>query len=108
MLTLHAFEDPARAEPGVEPASGHRYVAADIEGCAGRDVKAATLNPYQFELQMPDNRRVTADVGWRSPPLHDTTLPPGDCVRGWITFEVANDPAFVVFASSSIVRWRIQ
>lgn len=109
-ITVHSYEyvpptDVWQPEPGFE------YAAADIEGCASPSLEgSAGFNPYDFGLQMPDNTRLQPDIAVKEPALHDTTLTPGDCVRGYVTFQVpqGQTPASVIFTGSSIIKWAVQ
>lgn len=95
-----------------QPEPGFEYAAADIEACASPDLEGSVdLNPAAFNLQMPDNTRVETDVGVKEPSLDFTTLPPGDCVRGFVTFQVpqGETPTYLIFTgSSSIIKWAVQ
>lgn len=93
-----------------------QFAAADIEGCAAASATAgASLNPFDFRLQMPDNTRLSATPGWREPSLNATTLVAGDCVRGWVTFEVpvGQLPATVNFETTDrdlrpvVMKWTV-
>ncbi len=99
MLTVHAYETGV-ADEFFEPDPGNEFVAIDVEGCTSNDLEEpASLNPRDFALQIPDNTRLVADTGFREPALNATTLFAGDCVRGWVTFQVPQGitPQFIVF-----------
>lgn len=109
-ITVHSFEDVPPTDVW-QPEPGFEFVAADVEGCANVNAEsAASLNPYDFQLQMPDNTRLDSDVGVREPPLNDTTLPPGECVRGYVTYQVpeGETPTDVIFTGSSIIEWAVE
>ena len=95
-----------------QPEPGFEYNAADVEACASPSTEGSVdLNPAAFNLQMPDNTRLETDVGVKEPSLDFTTLPPGDCVRGFVTFQVpqSETPAYFLFAgSSTIIKWAVQ
>ncbi len=109
-ITVHSYEyvpptDIWQPEPGFE------FAATDIEGCASPNLEgSAGFNPYDFGLQMPDNTRLDPDIGVKEPTLNDTTLTPGDCVRGFVTFQVpqGETPSYVIFTGSSIIKWAVQ
>ena len=111
-LTVHSYESPIPPpDDYTKPDPGKAFAAIDVEGCANPDTNESTgLNPYDFTLQMPDNTRLEPDIGAKEPALNDTTLTPGDCVRGWVTFQVpqGQKPKFVVFTGSSIIKWAVQ
>lgn len=109
-ITIHSFEY-VPADEFYQPEPGFRFAAVDVEGCADPDsATAADLNPYDFNLQMPDNTRLDGDYYVREPVLNATTILPGDCVRGWVTYQVpeGTTPANVIFTGSSIVKWAVQ
>lgn len=104
-VTLHGWKLPAPGHGAYDtPPAGSKYGAADVEACA--ESKAGSINPFDFTLQMADNRRIEHGIGGPEPALHHTELPPGDCARGYVTFDVpdAGTPAYLVFSGGSIVR----
>ncbi len=109
-LTVYSYESPIPPpDEYTKPDPGKEFAAIDVEGCATPS-KSAGFNPFDFTLQMPDNTRLEADIEVKEPALHDTTLTPGDCVRGWITFQTPQGerPGFVIFTGSSIIKWTVQ
>lgn len=107
-ITVHALGDYVSGNQFEKPDPGNKFVALDAEGCAVK--AAASLNPFQFELVMPDNTRQQISLmGSKEPGLHDTDLMVGDCVRGWVVFEVpaGQTPAAVAFTGSTGVRWLV-
>ena len=115
-LTVYSYEVPVVAE-FFEPDPGNAFAAIDVEGCAKADLEApASINPFDFELQMPDNTRRQADIGVREPSLNDTTLFAGDCVRGFVTFQVPAGvtPTVVIFETFDadfnpiVIKWTVQ
>lgn len=109
-VTVHSYESVAPADT-FQPKPGFEFQAADVEGCAGPDIEgSAGFNPFDFALQMPDNTRLQSDIGVKEPPLNDTTLTPGDCVRGWVTFQVpeGETPTSVIYTASSIIKWAVE
>lgn len=109
-ITIHGFEY-VPADDFNQPEPGFRFAAIDAEGCANPDSEtSANLSPYDFSLQMPDNTRLNGDFFAREPALEATTVLPGDCVRGWVTYQIPEGeaPASVVFTGSSIIKWAVQ
>lgn len=109
-ITVHSYEYVPPSDIW-QPEPGFRFAAIDVEGCAAPDLEgSAGLNPFDFSLQMPDNTRLETDIGVKEPTLNDTTLPPGDCVRGWVTYQVpeGQTPTSVIFTASSIIKWAVQ
>jgi hypothetical protein len=108
-LTVLSYEQPLPTEQYFEPEPGFEYAAIDVEGCAGSGSETS-LNPYSFTLQMRDNTRLQSDVPIAEPPLNAVTLPPGDCVRGYVTFRVpeGETPRYVVFDESfDPIKWSV-
>lgn len=68
------------------------WAVIDVEACAGPtddDTGFRSVNPFDFELLMPDNTRVGADLAVREPALNHTDLPyANDCARGFVSFQV--------------------
>lgn len=84
----------------------------DVEGCAGPTDDTSGLraiNPFDFELQMPDHTRIQADVPVREPALNYVDLAlAGDCARGFITYQVPQGqrPIFIENTlTNPKVRW---
>jgi hypothetical protein len=70
-----------------KPAAGKEYRNFDVEICGGSI--GGSANPLQFEASMKDNTRRTPHLlDIAEPGLPAADLSPGECVRGWVTFEV--------------------
>ncbi len=112
-LTVYEYlPDVQSKNQFIKPDPGMSYVAFDVEGCS--NVEVASINPFDFRLQMPDNSRLQPTVSVREPALHSTNIVRGDCVRGWVTFEVPADqtPKTVNYETSSggraaVIKWAI-
>lgn len=93
------------------PPAGTAFSVIDVEGCAKAANPTGVVNPFAFELQMPDNTRVDATFQTvKSPGLNASAMAPGDCIRGNVAFEVptAAKPVAVVFgAFGTSVKWNI-
>ncbi|MGH9178372.1 MAG: hypothetical protein ACRD0N_07450 [Acidimicrobiales bacterium] len=103
VLTYHQPLDGTVLEAG----AGQEFAAVEAEICAGRR-SAPRVSPDSFKVELADGtRRGRSYFGPKEPELDDTSLPSGQCVRGWISFEVPEGkrPAFVVFQGSSVIRW---
>jgi hypothetical protein len=90
-VRVHHLE--IHSEPPVtymRPSPGHHYVSVDVEICAGDET--FYTGPGDFQLQMADNSRYPGGLS-RRPALVSGYLSPQDCLRGWITYEVAADTA---------------
>lgn len=112
-LTLHAYEQPVPPAPFLEPDPGQEYGAVDMEFCAVVEPLAGSMyrvNPGDWELVMADNTRRTFEMSAKEPALHHTEVAVGDCLRGWITYQVPQGerPAFLIdLTTDPPVRWRI-
>lgn len=88
--TVHAYEQPYRAKDREEQLDpGNEFASIDVETCAGSE--DAATDPRQWQLLMPDNRRPEPELyalPIREPEFPAAPLPAGECVRGWITFQV--------------------
>lgn len=85
----------------MQPKQGTQYASADVEGCAKDNTKRqVSFNPFDFKLAMQDNTRLGPAFGGPDPALNHTELLAGDCVRGYVTFEVpqGQNPKEVIFA----------
>jgi hypothetical protein len=91
----------------LKPAAGMVYEAADVQECAS-PTEDRGVNPDDFDLQMPDNTRASHTIAIKDPGFHATTLGPGQCLRGWITYEIprGQTPALILLTSSTDIMWR--
>ena len=114
-LTVYTLESPV-SDDLFDPEPGRIFVSIDVEGCASAETEGAVeINPFQFQIQMPDNTRFDPTFGVKEPALNSTSLFANDCVRGFVTFEIPEGvtPASVVFNSYDadfnpvVLRWSI-
>jgi FlaG/FlaF family flagellin (archaellin) len=98
----------------LQPKPGNKYVAVDVEGCAASNASTATqLNMFSFELVMSNNTRISPTVSIIEPGLNSVDLLPGDCGRGYVTFEIPKDqkPSSLTFkplaANQQPVKWTL-
>ena len=102
-VTVHAVEAPAVPDPEftLEAVVGTQFVTADVEVCAtDRQLDDVGESRFIIELDNGDTRGVVAlEESPHQPqfPL-GVSLRPGDCERGWITFQVAIDTAVTSIA----------
>ena len=86
-VIAYAFDTSVAGDSTPDP--GTKFVAADVEGCAGAKADQSTgLQPESFYLQVGDTAYHPVVPGVRKPELHQTVLAPGRCVRGWVTFQI--------------------
>lgn len=87
----------------VSPPSGRRFDAIEVEGCAPARAPddGSVVNPFRFVLRLPDDTSIAHGVAVREPAVGFVALGPGECTRGWITFEVTRSarPTAVVYSS---------
>jgi len=107
-VTIHAYDGSVQPSNGVVPESGDRFVAIDVEGCAGKNADQNTgIEPLLFYLQLRTEPIYPIDQVVKEPALHKTVLAPGGCARGWITFQVpiSSKPEYAFFRSLSRIAW---
>lgn len=90
-VTLHEVLDPAPPGDYLKPKPGFRWVAVDIS-IQNTGTKPGSYNPFFAKVRTSDNREHSVAFGGVEPDLGSSNdQPPGDTVRGWITFEVPTD-----------------
>jgi hypothetical protein len=97
-ITVLAIEDPVADNAGavVSPELGIVLVAIEVEACAAQRTAAASINPLDFSLALDNNTSAEHSYRFlREPALHSATLVPGECLRGWITFEKFGEPTLL-------------
>jgi hypothetical protein len=116
--TVYSYIYPAQSSIELwTPSPGSQYAAIDVEGYAGpvevTGPEGNTLmgfHGFAFALQMSDNTRIGPTVPAVEPVLPAVNLPPGECVRGMVTFEVlqGQTPLYVVEEGATPpARWAI-
>lgn len=95
-----AINSLERVEPQsyMQPDAGNEFIAFDVEACS--DTDEGDINPFDFQVEMPDHTRRQSTFAGREPALHSTGLIAGDCVRGWVSFETPAGirPSFIVYS----------
>jgi hypothetical protein len=107
-VTIHGYDGAVPPSNNVVPASGNRFVAIDVEGCAGAEADQDTgIEPLLFYLQLKSQPIYPIDQIVKEPALHKTALAPGRCARGWVTFQVPSEskPEYAFFRSLSRIAW---
>ncbi len=91
-------------------------LAADVEWCAGPRPAGGTVqtDSFRFGLIMPDNTRQGVNLGEKDPPMVRSTLAPGDCVRGWVTFSPPVMPTAITYQAQDpatgrpvLIKWEL-
>lgn len=92
---VHTYRQPVAAQATTQGQDGVEWGAADVEVCAGADAPSdqqVSHLPWSLAL---DDGTTARPSNVRYPefpkpgyPVSGTSLEPGACVRGWITFAV--------------------
>ena len=109
-VTVHAYDPSVPPTSSVKPAEGLRFVAIDVEGCAGQKADENTgVDPLLFYLQIKAEPYYPVDQVVKEPALHKTVLAPGGCARGWVTFQIPIDskPQYALFRSTARIAWTL-
>lgn len=112
-ITAYALKvpvPPASTSSFSQPGAGMVFAAADVQECAGPAGEKFSPNRFDFELALSDNTRIRAGVEVQAPQLASSPLLPGDCIRGWVSFEVpaASTIRQVVYSTGSAsAKWRV-
>jgi hypothetical protein len=114
-VTAHSYSPSVQSDNEfLQPEAGKKFVAIDVEGCAGSGLGdgEGSLNPFDFSLQMPDNTRIGPTMPVVDPALHHADLLPGECVRGLVSFQVPKGqrPSYVRFDQiwpEEVARWSL-
>jgi len=107
-VTVYSF-DPA-VSTRLTASAGRTFTAIDVGGCVvGSSAPADGPGPAFFQLVMPDDTRASPASPVKEPALRVTRLAPGECIRGWVTFEspAGVRPVAVVFNASTLIRWTL-
>lgn len=86
-LTVYAYTESNLSARFSQPNAGYHWAAVDFQACAGSN--QFSVNRLYLILSMPDNSRIQRDgTTTRAPDLSSADLPAGECVRGWLTYQV--------------------
>lgn len=88
-LAVVQVKAPAQSDqPYLHPAAGKQYTALMAKACGDANESGdSTFGPL-VALQLADDTRVMPTVSAVQPPLNPGALAPGQCLQGWITYEV--------------------
>lgn len=89
---------------------GMQFAAAEVQECAGPAGERFSPNRFDFELALADNTRVRAAIEVQAPQLASSPLLPGDCIRGWVSFEMPSGATVrhvVYSAGNASAKWRV-
>jgi len=107
-VTVYAYENPA-SPPNAAPRPGDVFADIDAEGCAGPNAGPnAGIAPQAFRLQIDQSAYYPVGTS-KEPALRATKLAPGQCGRGWVTFEIPQGarPQYALFEGSKVVAWQL-
>jgi hypothetical protein len=95
-ITLAAFAGDLSSIEGADPptAAGQSFAAVELRVCAGSGAPTS-VNPFDFVLVEPGGTPVDTLDGLgegRQPELTLSEVPPGQCVSGWLSYEVTAAP----------------
>ena len=96
-ITLVAYDGNLLSIAGAAPptAPGESFAAVELKVCAG-SAAPTSVTPFDFVLVEPGGTLVDTLDGigeGQQPALQGAELPPGQCVSGWLSFEVTATPA---------------
>lgn len=89
---------------------GMKFFVIDAEVCvSGTATEPAYFTPREFSVQVSPTVRRMASVPTKLPALRSVNVEPGDCERGFITFQIEDGerPRAVLFQGTSSVEWEI-
>lgn len=109
-ITAYTFRSPVTASNSyTKPKDGFTFAAVEVQECAGPAGEKFTPNRFDFELALTDNTRVRAAVEVMSPQMASSPLLAGDCIRGWVSFEVPTGGTvrhIVYSVGNASAKWR--
>ncbi len=110
-VQVFTYTAPVRSgDPLITPAPGMQFAAIEVEGCSMEESAFGSVHPGSFELAMGAGNRLQSAFPVKEPQLSSGPRAAGDCIRGWVTFEVpaGDTPAAVVFNDSGTsVEWNV-
>lgn len=97
-------ESVYKARPGMD------FYVIESEVCVSESASEPSyFTPREFSLLNGDNVRRMASVPTKLPALRGSSVEPGECERGYITFQIEDgeEPRAVVYEGSSVVEWEL-
>lgn len=95
-------------ETAYKPGRGMEFFVVDVEACVAESAdEPVFFSPREFGLLGSDKVRRIATVPAKMPALRGARVSPGNCNKGYLTFQIEQgaDPGSVLFEGSSVVRW---
>ena len=97
-ITLVAYDGDLLSITGAAPpTAGESFSAVELRVCAS-SAAPTSVNPYDFVLVEPGGTAVdTLELigEGQQPELQMSEVPPGQCVTGWLSFQVTAAPVSV-------------
>lgn len=93
-----------------EARAGMDFFVIEAEVCVPESANEPSyFTPREFNLLNQDTVRRMASVPTQLPALRGSSVEPGECNRGYITFQVeeGEEPQAVVYEGSSVVEWEL-
>lgn len=110
-ITAFTFRSPVTpTNQFTTPKAGMQFAAAEVQECAGPAGERFSPNRFDFELALTDNTRIRAGTEVQTPQLASSPLLPGDCIRGWVSFEVPTTATvrhIVYSVGNASAKWRV-
>ena len=110
-VTVFSGQSGVPPEESVYPArEGMDFFVVEAEVCVPESAdEPSYFTPREFNLLNDDTVRRMASVPTRLPALRGSSVDPGGCSRGYITFQVeeGEEPQAVVYEGSSVVEWEL-
>jgi hypothetical protein len=110
-VTVLSGQSGVPAEDSVyEARAGMDFFVVEAEVCASESAtEPSYFTPREFSLLNDDTVRRMASVPTKLPALRGSSVAPGECNRGNITFQVEDgeEPQAVVYEGSSVVEWEL-
>jgi hypothetical protein len=105
-ITVIEFDGDLASLPGTDPPTppATAFAAVELRICAG-NANPTSVTPYDFVLIGPGSSRADTLNGpgvGRGPELPLTEVAPGQCVSGWLSYEVGGAPTSLSDTADSL------
>lgn len=101
----------AARETVYETREGFEFFVIEAEVCvSGAAGEPAYFTPRDFSVRVTQTVRRVASIPTKLPALRGSRVEPGDCNRGFITFQLreGEEPQAVMFEDTSSVEWQLE
>jgi len=105
-ITVVEFDGDLSSLPGTDPPTppATSFAAVELRICAG-NANPTSVTPFDFVLVGPGSSRADTLNGpgvGREPELPLTEVAPGQCVSGWLSYEVVGTPSSLSDTADSL------